>query len=200
MELNANRRHITLVERQRRIAQGLCMYCGGTGHFAFECPAAGRHGNRHLQGAEANIDPSLVWHAHTPLPQSGNESLLSGVCVSSSSFSDMGLGEGSMEGDHLFVPCQLACDSPTVIPTHVLADNGATGYAFIDKDFIRRHQLPLTPLRNSRQLEVIDGRPVSTGLITHFVRAKLQIQERLEEALFFVTKLGHYPVVLGIPG
>ena len=106
-----------------------------------------------------------------------------------------------MEGDHLVVACQLACsDSPTsVIPTHALVDNGATGYAFIDKDFARQHQLPLTPLRNARQLEVIDGRPVSSGLITHFVRAKLQIQQHLEEALFFVTKLGHYPVVLGIP-
>ena len=104
-----------------------------------------------------------------------------------------------MEGDHLVVACQLACDSPTVIPTHALVDNGATGYAFIDKDFARHHQLPLTPLRNPRQLEVIDGRPVSSGLITHFVRAKLQIQQHLEEALFFVTKLGHYPVVLGIP-
>ena len=79
-----------------------------------------------------------------------DEFLLSAVCISSSSFSDMGLGEGSMEGDHLVVACQLACDSPTVIPTHALVDNGATGYAFIDKDFARHHQLPLTPLRNAR--------------------------------------------------
>jgi len=62
-----------------------------------------------------------------------DEFLLSAVCISSSSFSDMGLGEGSMEGNHLVVACQLACDSPTVIPTHALVDNGATGYALIDK-------------------------------------------------------------------
>ena len=175
MELNANQRHLAPAERQRRIAQGLCKYCGGTGHFALECPAAGRRANRRLQGAEANLHSSPAERAYAPPPQSRNESLLSTVCISSSSFSDMGLGEGSMEGDHLVVACQLACsDSPTsVIPTHALVDNGATGYVFIDKDFARQHQLPLTPLRNTRQLEVIDGRPVSSGLITHFVRAKI---------------------------
>ena len=30
---------LTPAERARRAAQGLCMYCGGPGHFAAECPA-----------------------------------------------------------------------------------------------------------------------------------------------------------------
>jgi hypothetical protein len=79
MELNANRRRITPAERQRRIAQGLCMYCGGTGHFAAQCPAAGRRPDR-LRGAEANLgqepDPAPDHHLVDPaasLPQSGNE-------------------------------------------------------------------------------------------------------------------------------
>ena len=36
-------------------------------------------------------------------------------------------------------------------------------------------------------------------MITHLVRAKLQIRHHVEDAFFFVTRLGHYPLVLGIP-
>jgi len=78
MELNANRRRITPAERQRRIAQGLCMYCGGTGHFAAQYPAAGRRPDR-LHGAKANLGPEqgpAPDHHLDPaasLSQSGNE-------------------------------------------------------------------------------------------------------------------------------
>lgn len=44
MDLSGTRRPqcrdpITPAERARHAAQGLCMYCGGPGHFAAECPA-----------------------------------------------------------------------------------------------------------------------------------------------------------------
>ena len=48
MNISANRGKITAAERARRIAQGLCNYCGGTGHFAAQCPA---RPNRPLRGA-----------------------------------------------------------------------------------------------------------------------------------------------------
>ena len=35
-------------------------------------------------------------------------------------------------------------------------------------------------------------------MITHLVRAKLQIRHHVEDTFFFVTRLGHYPLVLGI--
>jgi len=40
MDLSAGRRRgpLTQEERQRRIAQGLCLYCGGSGHLAMACP------------------------------------------------------------------------------------------------------------------------------------------------------------------
>jgi len=71
--------------------------------------------------------------------------------------------------------------------------------AFIDEDFARHHQLPLTPLKYPRALEVIDGRPISSGDITHTANATLSIHEHQEKIPKFVTKLGHYPIVLGIP-
>ena len=104
-----------------------------------------------------------------------------------------------MEGDHLVVACQLARDSSPAISSHALIDNGATGFAFMDEDFARRHQFPLIPLKKPRTLEVIDGRPIVSGMITHLVCTKLQIRHHMEDAFFFVTRLGHYLLVLGIP-
>ena len=42
MDLSAGaaKTRITAAERTRRRAQGLCMYCGGIGHFAADCPLA----------------------------------------------------------------------------------------------------------------------------------------------------------------
>jgi len=71
-----------------------------------------------------------------------------------------------MEGEHLVVSCILSVNGQT-IATHALIDSGATGIAFIDKDFAHHHQLPLAPLLNPRSLQVIDGRPISSGDITH---------------------------------
>ena len=52
INLSANRGRISPAERARRIAQGLCNYCGGTGHFAAQCPA---RPHRHLQGAVGHV-------------------------------------------------------------------------------------------------------------------------------------------------
>ena len=103
-----------------------------------------------------------------------------------------------MEGKHLVVICKISFGNRTVA-THALIDCGATGITFIDKDFARHHQLPLTPLQYPRSLEVIDGRPISSGNITHVANTHLAILEHQETLPMFVTKLGHYPVVLGIP-
>ena len=103
-----------------------------------------------------------------------------------------------MQGDHLVVSCQLT--TPVIsLASHALIDNGATGFAFMDEEFAHRHHFPLIPLRKPLELEVIDGLPVASGLITHKVEARLQIRHHMERATFFITQLGHYPLVLGIP-
>jgi len=107
------------------------------------------------------------------------------------------MDEEKMDGSHLAITCQVTCEKP--ILTYALIDNGATGYAFIDKDFVCHHNLPQLPLKKPRRLEVIDGRPVSSGKITHYVKTTLKINDHLEEAFFYITKLGNYPIVLGIP-
>ena len=79
-----------------------------------------------------------------------------------------------------------------------MLDSGASGYAFIDSTFAQTDSLSLTKLQYPRRLDVVDGRAVSSGSITHLATIKLGITSHHESASCFVTKLGHYPIILGI--
>jgi len=69
----------------------------------------------------------------------------------------------------------------------------------MDQDFARHHQIPLRELKERKQVEVMDGRPIKLGDIMHITKVCLKIQDHGEQLLMFITKLGHYPIVLGIP-
>jgi hypothetical protein len=100
-----------------------------------------------------------------------------------------------LENGHLVIECSLNKDTPS----HALIDCGATGKSFIDENVARQHQWDLIPLNEPRVLEVIDGRCISSGTITHVVKLPFSIGDHSEELSTFVTNLGHYPLVLGIP-
>jgi transposase InsO family protein len=108
------------------------------------------------------------------------------------------VNQNEMDGHHLIATCTLH-DNNNVIKTHALIDCGATGYAFIDEDFARRNNLPQFKLKTPRSLHVIDGRPAASGDITHITKTRLSIRQHQEEIPMFLTKLGQYPIVLGIP-
>jgi len=103
-----------------------------------------------------------------------------------------------MEGKYLVILCNLSFGDKT-IATHALIDCRATGVSFVNENFARHHQLPLTALKYPRAIEVIDGHPISSGDITHTTNVTLLIHEHQEQLPMFVTKLGHYPIVLGMP-
>jgi hypothetical protein len=54
-------------------------------------------------------------------------------------------------------------------------------------------------MKEKKQVEVIDGRSIESGDITHIGKVGMKIQECREQLPMFITKLGHYPIVLGIP-
>jgi predicted aspartyl protease len=118
--------------------------------------------------------------------------------ISSTAVKDRAIEEGSMDGNHLILTCTLSLNCKE-IPTHTLIDCGATGYTFIDQDFADHYKLPLCPLKIPRVLEVINRCKISLGNITHIIEAHLSIHKHCERLPIFVTKLGHYPIVLGIP-
>jgi hypothetical protein len=103
-----------------------------------------------------------------------------------------------MDGKYLIIICTLSLNSKE-IPTYTLIDCGATGYAFIDQDFANGHELPLYPSKIPYALEVIDRWKISSGDITRLAKAYLSIHKHHEKLPIFITKLGYYPIVLGIP-
>jgi hypothetical protein len=103
-----------------------------------------------------------------------------------------------MDGKHLVITGTLTVDYRE-IPTHALIDCRATGIWFIDQDFARNHQIPIQDLKDKKQVEVIDGRPIESGDITHIAKVGMKIQDHGEQLPMLVTKLRHYPIGRGIP-
>lgn len=103
-----------------------------------------------------------------------------------------------LDRDHIVIAIKLNKDS-FYLSSHALLDCGATGYAFMDEEFAQKYKFPLFKLKTPRTLEVIDGRPIASGIITHITKVPLDINGHREDAPMFITKLGHYLVVLGLP-
>jgi hypothetical protein len=105
--------------------------------------------------------------------------------------------EGSMEGKHLVITSTLTVNNQE-IRTPAVIDCGATGFAFTYHDFSHHHEIPLQELKQKKQVEVIDGRPIESGDITHISKVSMKRQGHGEQMPKFITKLGHNPIVLGI--
>ena len=111
----------------------------------------------------------------------------------------MELKEEELEGNHLVISCTINKNSPNNVPTHTLIDCSATGYAFIDNEFVHYHSLLRYCLKTEKELEVIDGRLIKSRNITHMTKISLFINGHEERLPAFITHLGHYPLVLGKP-
>ena len=105
------------------------------------------------------------------------------------------LDESQLEGNRLIVGCTI----DNKIGSQAMIDCGATGFAFIDKQFVSQHNLPCHRLRVSRALQVINGRPVSSGDIAELVRVPPDIGGHKKGVAAFATSLSQYPLVLRIP-
>ena len=104
----------------------------------------------------------------------------------------------SLKGNHLVLSCTLFNGNDT-INAYSMIDCSASRKAFIDSSFAQFHKIPLLPLHQPRTVTVVDGRVTSSEVIIHFVRVPLVIDNHIEITDMFVTKLSHYPVILGIP-
>jgi len=105
--------------------------------------------------------------------------------------------ECELVGEHLFVAATLR-NGDHSIQTPAMIDTGATGFAFINENFVRQHKFPRYSLNPARDLQVIDGRPIEPGQITHLTKISCQIQDHTEMLPAFFTKLGQFSLVLGI--
>ena len=109
------------------------------------------------------------------------------------------VSENKLDGSHLIIKCTFV-EPHRRLDSQALVDCGASRFSFFDREFARQHNLPQYTLREPHRLEIIDGRPIDKGDITHMVKINLDITGHQENLSAFVAKLGHYPLVLGIPG
>jgi len=109
-----------------------------------------------------------------------------------------GVEECELEGENLFVAATLR-NGDHSIQTPAMIDTGTTGFAVIDENFVHQHKFPHYRLNPPRDLEVIDGRPIESSQITHLTKISCQIQDHTETLPAFITKLGHFSLILGIP-
>ena len=99
--------------------------------------------------------------------------------------------------EHIIIPIELRFQKLT-IKLYAMIDSGGTS-SFIDADFVRKHKIPLIEKPIPWILEAVDGRPVSSGNVTHETTPlRMDIGYHREIISLNITHLGHYPVILGI--
>ena len=80
-----------------------------------------------------------------------------------------------------------------------MIDSGATN-SFLNQTFLDTTRIPKVQKDIPLEIQVIDGRPISSGAITHHTApVKLLISGHEETISLDITSLGHYPVILGLP-
>jgi len=111
----------------------------------------------------------------------------------------MPIEEENQRSDLMILPGILEPGGRKIL-TYAMTDTGAEGRAFIDEDWARDNGLELTPLKRSFGLQVFDGREAESGRVTHCVWSPLRIHDYVEKRVkLYVTRLAHYPIVLGLP-
>ena len=79
-----------------------------------------------------------------------------------------------------------------------LVDSGATG-VFMHPDFAKHCNATIRLKATPREVRVIDGRVISSGLITHEATVDLTVGDHQEKLLADITNTGRYNCILGIP-
>jgi hypothetical protein len=72
MDLSAARRRLSPEERQKRMDENRCLYCGGFNYMARDCPNKPKMSGRPLRGAVAETTQPEMSDSSTSDSQSGN--------------------------------------------------------------------------------------------------------------------------------
>uniref|UniRef100_A0A670K9R6 CCHC-type domain-containing protein n=1 Tax=Podarcis muralis TaxID=64176 RepID=A0A670K9R6_PODMU len=172
MQLGAVRPRLSPAEKSRRREGNLCLYCGGSGHYARSCPE-----KRQPQGNRQ------------PLVADGPGYLGSQTAQN---------GAAPIELQHLMVPVHLYPPGGPWILTHALVDSGATR-SYMDAAFAAQHRVPLRNKPEPVQVEAIDGRPLRSGAVTQETQPLvLCLQQHREMRTLDIASMPRFPLVLGM--
>jgi len=89
---------------------------------------------------------------------------------------------------------------PEDIPqVSALVDSDATS-SFIDQTFVVQHNIPMIKKSTHVPVEVIDGRTIASGAITHETTPlELCIGKHTEKIVLNIISTSHHPIILGLP-
>jgi hypothetical protein len=88
---------------------------------------------------------------------------------------------------------------PKDIPqVSTLVDSDATS-SFIDQTFVTQHNIPVVKKSTPVPVEIIDGRTIASGAITHErTPLELCIGKHTEKIVLNIISTPHYPIILGL--
>jgi hypothetical protein len=87
-------------------------------------------------------------------------------------------------------------DIPQVL---ALVDSGATS-SFIDQTFVVQHNILVIKKSTLVPIEVIDGRTIASGAITHETTPlELCIGKHTKKIILNIISTPHHPIILGLP-
>ncbi|SGY15941.1 BQ5605_C012g06708 [Microbotryum silenes-dioicae] len=175
---------LTPQECEKRLKNNLCLYCGEGGHQVSSCPAA----------------PRKYPGCQRPLPSCTHEDITHAHGIAWSPPSPVYITLAStldtQPFDHLVLPLDFCLEPP--ISGSTLINSGAT-LLFIDDSFVSCHGLVRCPHLTPIPLFVINGLPIASGHVTHFVRLTITLGGHSQVIQANVMQLGTYPLVLGTP-
>ena len=102
------------------------------------------------------------------------------------------LSDDPGSSDHLVLPCVMN----NSIVASSMPDSGAKSQ-FMDYDWAHTNGIQIKKKRYLEKVEVVDGTEITSGLITHEGFVQLRNDNHVEKLKFQLTKLGHYPIILG---
>jgi hypothetical protein len=104
----------------------------------------------------------------------------------------------SNNSEHIIVDIIIKLTDSRQFNTFALIDSGSMEN-FCDINFAAKHNLPLMEKSAPVEILTVDGSPISSGKVTQDSTVQMSMGSHTERIKFSITKLGQYPVILGIP-
>ncbi|ETE60708.1 Retrotransposon-derived protein PEG10, partial [Ophiophagus hannah] len=172
MQLGVARPRLTQAEKVRCHCDGLCLYCGNQGHFVAKCPVK----------TSTAATPVVAGNGHRLAywgPPS-SPTLPSPPPLTSSTSPPL-----SLLVKHLVLPASVFMPGVGAVEIQALVNSGATAN-FMDAHFVR------AVVHSSGT--GVPARPVVAATKPLCMR----IGQHVEEAVFYIAAVPHFPVVLGL--
>lgn len=110
---------------------------------------------------------------------------------------DFQQGEPSNNNEHIIVNVVININD-NQFKTFALIDSGSMDN-FCDITMATKNNLPLVNKASPIDILTVDGSPISSGKVSQETSVQMSMGPHTEQIKFAITKLGQYPLILGIP-